>query len=259
MTIEITKRENLKKIIWNLIWLWLPVLTIISSLIFLKLSIKLLHLFFLGENSFAEILTLVALIPAIYLGIRAFIAATKRKDLKHGLIIKLGLIFLTLGCVYYAGEEASWGQHIFKWQTPENMRGGNAHEETNLHNTTDPVAYEIFNKLPRNTLITLIFVGSIVIPAYFKFAKRQDKLNKLSDDNSGLWLFLPHRDCLLSAIAVIIFFLMTHILNFYSLDYKIYIKPYRELVEAFIGVFLFIYLFHIKIKLNSSSSSIQER
>ena len=49
-----------------------------------------------------------------------------------------------LSCLYIAGEEMSWGQHFFHWNTPEYWAMVNRQEETNLHNT-----YYIFEKLPR--------------------------------------------------------------------------------------------------------------
>ena len=49
-----------------------------------------------------------------------------------------------LSCLYIAGEEMSWGQHFFHWNTPEYWAEVNRQEETNLHNT-----YAIFEKWPR--------------------------------------------------------------------------------------------------------------
>ena len=40
-----------------------------------------------------------------------------------------------LSCLYIAGEEMSWGQHFFHWNTPEYWAMVNRQEETNLHNT----------------------------------------------------------------------------------------------------------------------------
>ncbi len=52
-----------------------------------------------------------------------------------------------LSCLYIAGEEMSWGQHFFHWNTPEYWAEVNRQEETNLHNT-----YAIFEKTPRSIL-----------------------------------------------------------------------------------------------------------
>ncbi len=44
------------------------------------------------------------------------------------------LLGWVLACVYFAGEEASWGQHYFRWAAPEALQGLNDQNETNLHN-----------------------------------------------------------------------------------------------------------------------------
>ncbi len=64
-----------------------------------------------------------------------------------------------LSFLYIAGEEMSWGQHIFHWNTPEYWAMVNRQEETNLHNT-----YAIFEKTPRSMLEVGIFVGGLMLP-----------------------------------------------------------------------------------------------
>lgn len=63
-----------------------------------------------------------------------------------------------LACIYFAGEEASWGQHYFRWATPEALHGLNDQNETNLHNIGTWL-----DQKPR-TLVELwmIFAGFIV-------------------------------------------------------------------------------------------------
>ena len=38
-------------------------------------------------------------------------------------------------CFLFAGEELSWGQHFFGWETPASWAAHNLQEETNLHNS----------------------------------------------------------------------------------------------------------------------------
>jgi hypothetical protein len=64
-----------------------------------------------------------------------------------------------LSCLYIAGEEMSWGQHFFHWNTPEYWAMVNRQEETNLHNT-----WAIFEKTPRSMLEVGIFVGGLIVP-----------------------------------------------------------------------------------------------
>jgi hypothetical protein len=44
------------------------------------------------------------------------------------------LVLAVIGCLYTLGEEASYGQHIIGWATPESWRAINQQHETNLHN-----------------------------------------------------------------------------------------------------------------------------
>jgi hypothetical protein len=72
-----------------------------------------------------------------------------------------------LACIYFAGEEASWGQHYFHWGTPDALRGLNDQNETNLHNTST-----WFDQKPR-TLVELwmIFAG-FIMPILHRFRPR---------------------------------------------------------------------------------------
>jgi hypothetical protein len=64
-----------------------------------------------------------------------------------------------LMCLYIAGEEMSWGQHLFHWNTPEYWAAVNRQQETNLHNT-----WAIFEKTPRSILEAGIFIGGLGVP-----------------------------------------------------------------------------------------------
>ena len=64
-----------------------------------------------------------------------------------------------LSCFYIAGEEHSWGQHFFHWQTPEYWAQINRQQETNLHNTL-----HLFGKKPRVVLELGILTGGLTLP-----------------------------------------------------------------------------------------------
>jgi len=87
-------------------------------------------------------------------------------------------IIAALSCFYIAGEEMTWGQHFFHWNTPEYWAAVNRQEETNLHNT-----YAIFDKWPRAILELGVLIGGILIPVAATFDPRV-RANRLS-------LFLP--------------------------------------------------------------------
>ena len=67
----------------------------------------------LYENGFVENLQSLFLIVSIYFLIASFIKFNLKKIIKIFLTIKI------LALIYYLGEEISWGQHFFKWVSPE--------------------------------------------------------------------------------------------------------------------------------------------
>ena len=79
----------------------------------------------------------------------------------------LGWILLaTLGCLFIAGEEISWGQRIIGWATPEGWADINTHKETNLHNLSG-----LLNNLPKTLLEYGIYAGVLGVALLRKFKK----------------------------------------------------------------------------------------
>lgn len=66
---------------------------------------------------------------------------------------------LALGSLYIAGEEASWGQHILAWTTPEAWQQINDQNETNLHNISSWL-----DQKPRLLLELAVLIGGIALP-----------------------------------------------------------------------------------------------
>jgi len=64
-----------------------------------------------------------------------FMVIIAKRYFKHGMKLA-GVIAVIVALVLFvmAGEELSWGQRIFKWDTPESMISANEQKETNLHN-----------------------------------------------------------------------------------------------------------------------------
>ena len=82
----------------------------------------------------------------------------------------IGFIVLTilLGCafIFIAGEEISWGQRIFSFNTPEWMKERNAQEEANLHNLK--IGEVKLNKLLFSQLAAVVMVVyfAVLMPFY---------------------------------------------------------------------------------------------
>lgn len=90
-----------------------------------------------------------------FLGLRLLFNPVARSRSVWWFLILLG----TLACFYTAGEEHSWGQHFFNWETPEEWSRINRQHETNLHNVSP-----LFNMLPRAVLELTIVVCGLLLP-----------------------------------------------------------------------------------------------
>jgi hypothetical protein len=91
---------------------------------------KELYKWFTGEDGFAETLQVAfyALALLLCLFVIARLVRSRRRTLATlYLVVAIGLFFML-------GEELSWGQRIWGWDTPETLREINKQEETNLHN-----------------------------------------------------------------------------------------------------------------------------
>ena len=85
---------------------------------------------FAAEDGVVEYGTAIALLASCFVLIRnALSIKGKAGTLAVGLTFFYALLFF-----FGAGEEISWGQRIFGWETSEAMKEINRQDETNLHN-----------------------------------------------------------------------------------------------------------------------------
>jgi hypothetical protein len=85
---------------------------------------------FTDEDRFAENLQVVIWALTFLLG---FIVMRRIWNAGYKSVALLYLL-LNIGIFFLIGEEVSWGQRIFGWETPESMMAMNKQKETNLHN-----------------------------------------------------------------------------------------------------------------------------
>jgi hypothetical protein len=111
-----------------------------------------------GGAGAIEHLTVMVLIPGIVCGLYAFWRFRER--LPHP-ILGYWVLACTLACLYFAGEEASWGQWYFRWDTPEFLARLNAQGETNLHNMSSWL-----NQKPRALVELFIVVVGVLVPLW---------------------------------------------------------------------------------------------
>ena len=104
-----------------------------------------------------EHLTVLVLLPGIICG---FCFAARIGDFRRRGFLALWALAL----LYFAGEEASWGQWYFGWQTPDWFLAANDQGETNLHNMSSWL-----DQKPRILIEVFIFIGGLLIPIYRHF------------------------------------------------------------------------------------------
>lgn len=105
---------------------WLLLLTILGSRA--SLPVETFRARFMGELGPIELGTVVLLLIAIAVGALLL----KRTPLRP--LQRLWYALVVAGCIYFAGEELSWGQHLAGWSTPDAIARLNDQQETNLHN-----------------------------------------------------------------------------------------------------------------------------
>ena len=103
------------------------------------------------------IVLLIGILPALFLMIRHYRAGKKLPDRWT----YAWFTFWMLGSFYFAGEEVSWGQWLFGWDTPEFWEAFNYQEETNLHNTSSWL-----NQKPRAAVEAFIILCGFALPLY---------------------------------------------------------------------------------------------
>jgi hypothetical protein len=140
------------------VWLWLyfPLVLLLlqtAGEIFLSQNLLLsLH----AENSVHEFVQFGLLFASFMMLVMIFF----KMDRSASPWLAAWIVLATLSCLYVAGEEISWGQWLFQWQTPAEWAAVNEQNETNLHNTS-----RLLNHIPRYILMAGVAVGGLIIPA----------------------------------------------------------------------------------------------
>ncbi len=106
------------------------------------------------EYGLIENLTALVLLVAIFY----FLLCLRRAG---ALWEKGWFLVLSVGTVYFLGEEVSWGYHLFNFQPTEVWEEINDQGEPNLHNLTG-VWEVLFDKLPRQLLSVGVVIGGLL-------------------------------------------------------------------------------------------------
>ena len=135
-------------------------------------------------------------------------------------LFMMGVFFI------YAGEETSWGQDFFGWQTPS-IFSGNVEGQTNLHNYFN--AYFDYGYIALSLVLVIVLVS-----VWLEFNQRWLPFNRL---------LLPHP----SLIGLSLLIAFTAIVWY----------PEQELLEEMMAVFILFYSFRIFTCFRSKSLSIE--
>ena len=234
-----------KKEVHYTIWLLFPIIIFFSIFIAKFLDHEFYQDFFLTEKGFIENGTFVILFSSIIVSV--FILKIIKNKLQNKIIYIWILVFL-FGMIYFAGEEISWGQQWYNWNTISLFKSFNDQYETNFHNISG-----WFDQKPRFLLLFFVIVGGIYFPLFYK----NKKLNR--KNNISFFLF-PTTCCLPTSLICLFFYLLDNLYKKLchgtpgvdiTCDYipDLFRLRTSEIIEFYIAVFLFIYLLSIYIRL----------
>lgn len=210
-------------------WLWLvfpPVMPLLQYAL-RAIDIGFYRRWIEPELGLVELATPALLVPAILLALALF---ARRRELPSPWSGRWFLL-LGLGCIYFAGEELSWGQHLFGWTTPEAIRLLNDQGETNLHNMSSWL-----DQKPRALLKAFVLLGGVIVPLLLApkggFAR--------ADWRHWFW---PDRHVLPTALLVLVLSIPPYLEKFAGLatPHPFDIRA-SETIEYLYALFLLIYL-----------------
>jgi hypothetical protein len=226
-------------------WIWLfPGPAIVVAQVALKaFDQELYRRWMRSEKGLVENLTVAFLLCALACAVLCF---RQRARVRWRLFGPLMLV-MALGLVYFAGEEMSWGQHLFGFEPPESIAARNDQHEFNLHN--DPFLERALDQLPR-TILTLVALAAVI--GVWVRKKRGLEGRDFGDPRPWGWIW-PTAECLPAAILIVVI----------SLPEKFAKRLGRELPSPFeiapgetkeycIGLFFLVYLLSLLLALRQA-------
>ena len=137
-------------------WLGLPLIAAIALIMIARGNPQFYRDWILPE-AYGVLEVMHVVLPAI--GFLIGLSILQIATVKVWTLLWWAVVMFTVTCLFIAGEECSWGQWIFYWETPEYWGRLNRQNETNLHNTS-----YFLNHFLRNLLKIAVIVGGIVLP-----------------------------------------------------------------------------------------------
>jgi hypothetical protein len=226
-------------------WLWLafPPLMLALAILCRAAGSEVFERWMRTETGVIELGTIAVLLVAVAAG--AALALRPRPFPRPWM--RPFVVLATLGCLFFAGEEASWGQHLFEWSTPETWARANDQQETNLHNLTGIGA--LLDQLPRN-LLTL--AAGIAVAGPLLMRRRRSRGSSRQGRERDLHWLLPTFVCLPSAALALLVGVPDKV---YKLIHDVRSAPEwmdirsGELKEYYLGLFLMLYVLSLHARL----------
>lgn len=109
-----------------------------------------------ANTGIVEHLTVFVLLPAILASVFALV---RWRSALRSTALTGWLVLWTLACVYFAGEECSWGQWYLEFETPQSLTELNDQGEMNLHNMSSWL-----DQKPRTLVELFVIVAGFVAP-----------------------------------------------------------------------------------------------
>lgn len=171
------------------VWLWPCPVIVLAQMGLKAWDVEVYRTWMRGELGIVENLTVLFL----FVSIGAAIALWRKRNAVRWKHFGTFALVMAFGCFFFAGEEASWGQHWLGFEPPESVAERNEQAELNFHN--DPLLETVLDQLPRNLLTLAALVGGILGPLLWRRGKR------LELDSEGPWGWIwPTRHALPAAV-----------------------------------------------------------
>ena len=168
------------------LWLWFPPCLLLVALVWRMADEIGFRRIWDSEQGPVENATVLVLVPGAIAGLLA-VWRYGRGAPARWLIPWYALI--TMGAIYFGGEEVSWGQHWWGWSTPESVATLNDQGETNLHNMSSWL-----DQKPRLALEIGVVVGGLLFPLWLRVSG-----TRLAEGSWPAW-FWPRGDVVPTAV-----------------------------------------------------------
>lgn len=227
-----------------LLWLWAGPAIVVAQVATKIHGEETYRRWMRGELGLVENLTVAFLLGALVCAVLCYRLRARVRWRFFG----AATLVVVAGLFFFAGEEASWGQHWFGFAPPESIAARNDQGEFNLHN--DPFFEKLLDQLPRLILTLAALAGGVVAP----LVRRSRGLAGRDFASNGPWGWAwPGFECMPAAILVLTISLPKK--GFELLDrpepYLLDISP-GETKEYCLALFLLVYLCSLLLALRNA-------